>query len=502
MSADLAASSTVHGLIAARARFSPDALALVQGDRRLTYAQMMAEAGRIAAGLAARGVQRGDRVAVLSENRIEYTLLQLAAARIGAMVACLNWRLVADELAYCIDLVAPRLLIASLRHLDLARSAGGGCTILLIDGLGAPGDAPITGDSEDGFTILYTSGTTGRPKAAVISQRAQIARMCALRIDMGLASDDGYISWAPMFHMGGSEHLFSTLLIGGTGVIVDGFQPDAILDALEEFRIGWLMTVPATTEALLERIRTRCPRIQGVKAVGCMADMVPASVITEITTLIGAPWLNSFGATETGMPPLSADLIAPGALPRSLAKKPSVLTELRLVDAEGNDVPDGAVGEVWVRGPTLFSGYWNNPAVNAECFAGGWFHMGDLFRRTSDGFEFAGRSKYLIKSGGENIYPAEIERVILADPRVADAIVVRRTDSHWGEVPVAVVARHDDSLDAKAIDALCRAALAGYKRPRDVVFWPLDQFPRNVSGKILREEVERLVAHPQPEARS
>ena len=260
MSADLAASSTVHGLIAARARFSPDALALVQGDRRLTYAQMMAEAGRIAAGLAARGVQRGDRVAVLSENRIEYTLLQLAAARIGAMVACLNWRLVADELAYCIDLVAPRLLIASLRHLDLARSAGGGCTILPIDGLGAHGDAPITGDSEDGFTILYTSGTTGRPKAAVISQRAQIARMCALRIDMGLASEDGYISWAPMFHMGGSEHLFSTLLIGGTGVIVDGFQPDAILDALEEFRIGWLMTVPATTEALLERIRTRCPR--------------------------------------------------------------------------------------------------------------------------------------------------------------------------------------------------------------------------------------------------
>ena len=193
------------------------------------------------------------------------------------------------------------------------------------------------------------------------------------------------------------------------------------------------------------------------------------------------------------MPPLSGDLIRPGEMPRSLAKKLSVLTELRLVGPDGRDVAQGETGEAWVRGPTLFSGYWNADEVNRDSFSGGWFHMGDLFRRTPAGYEFAGRSKYLIKSGGENIYPAEIERVILADPRVADAIVVRRPDPHWGEVPVAVVARCDDSLDEAGVIALCRASLAGYKRPKDVVFVPVERFPRSTSGKIIREEVETMV---------
>lgn len=489
-----AGTATVWGLVAARARHHPERLALAEGDRRITYAGLMRLACRTAAGLAARGVVRGDRVAVLSENCADYTILQLACARIGAIAACLNWRLVAEELRYCIDLVDPALVVASARHADLARAAGR--DPLPFAALDAAGESPDAAGPEDGFLIIYTSGTTGRPKAAVISHRAQIARMCALRMDMGLAAGDGYVAWAPMFHIGGTEHLFSTLMGGGPAVICDGFQPDAIIDALEAFPIGWLMTVPATTELLLARLEERRPAIRGVKAVGCMADMVPAAVIDAITRALDAPWLNSFGATETGMPPLSADLIRPGEMPRALAKQPNLLTDLRLVGPDGADVADGAVGEAWVRGPTLFSGYWNNDAANAKDFAGGWFHMGDLFRRTAAGYEFAGRSKYLIKSGGENIYPAEIERVILADSRVADAIVVRRADPRWGEVPVAVIARTDDSLDAAAVEAMCRAGLAGYKRPRDVVFVALGDLPRNVSGKILRESVEAMVALP------
>lgn len=490
-----AATTTVWRLIAGRADAAPDAPALIDGTRRLSYAQMMRAADRIAADLVARGVTRGDRVAVLSENRLEYGLTQLACAKLGAMVACLNWRLVAPELAWCIDLVQPRLLLTSARHLDLARAACPSLEPVDLAGLGCDGDTAESAEPEDGFIIIYTSGTTGRPKAAVISQRAQIARMCAFRLDLGLSLDDGYISWAPMFHMGGTEHMFSTLLIGGTVTIIDGFDADRVIDTLEEQRIGWLMTIPATTELLLERLRARRPAIRGVRVVGAMADMTPVSVIDEVTRLLDAPYLNSFGATETGMPPLSGDLIRPGATRRSLAKKPSVLTELRLVGADGRDVAPGEAGEAWVRGPTLFSGYWNADKVNRDSFSGGWFHMGDLFRRTADGYEFAGRSKYLIKSGGENIYPAELERVILADPRVADAIVVRRPDTDWGEVPVAVVARSDDSLDAEAVIALCRASLAGYKRPRDVVFIAVADFPRSTSGKIIREEVETMIRH-------
>jgi fatty-acyl-CoA synthase len=224
-----------------------------------------------------------------------------------------------------------------------------------------------------------------------------------------------------------------------------------------------------------------------------MADLVPASEIMAITRALDAPYLNTFGSTETGMPPLSAGLIPVGETPDSFAKSLSMLADLRLVDAAGKDVPDGQTGEAWMRGPTLFSGYWNAPEANAKSFRDGWFLMGDLFRKDAHGYHFAGRSKYLIKSGGENIYPAEIERILLSDPRVSEAIVVKRPDPTWGEVPVAVIARNDDSFTADTVDTLCRAALAGYKRPKDVVFLPLDDFPRNATGKIIREAVETMV---------
>jgi acyl-CoA synthetase (AMP-forming)/AMP-acid ligase II len=490
-----AAGSSVYDLIAARARATPDAPALVQGDRRLDYAAMRARADAIAADLHARGLRRGDRVAIISENRVDYTLVQIACAKLGLIAACQNWRLAPDELRYCIALVAPGLVVASARFADVARDVAGGVDIAAIDALGdgASGETASVAEPEDGLLIIYTSGTTGRPKAAVISHRAEIARMAALRLDLGIAPGDGFVAWAPMFHMGGTEHLLATLMSGGPGIVVDGFDPQAILNALAEFPIGWLILVPATIEPLIAAIREQKPRIRGVRVVGCMADLVPAAVMAEVTRALDAPFLDTFGATETGMPPLSAGLIAPGTAPARLPKKPSVLTELRLCDAQGHDVPDGETGEAWVRGPTLFSGYWNAPDANAEAFAQGWFHMGDLFRRAPDGYEFVGRSKYLIKSGGENIYPAEIERVLLADPRVAEAIVVRKPDPHWGEVPVAVIARADPSLDEAAVIALCRAQLAGFKRPKAVRFLDAAEFPRNVSGKILREAVEAMI---------
>ena len=162
------------------------------------------------------------------------------------------------------------------------------------------------------------------------------------------------------------------------------------------------------------------------------------------------------------------------------------------MDAQGNDVAMGEVGEIILRGPALFSGYWNAEEVNQRDFRGGWFHMGDLFKRKPRGrLEFAGRSKYMIKSGGENIYPAEIERVLLADHRVDDAVVVRKSDARWGEIPVAFVVARDHSLSAIDIENLCRANLAGYKRPKEVFFVTLDELPRSDSGKIIRESLEK-----------
>jgi fatty-acyl-CoA synthase len=228
-----------------------------------------------------------------------------------------------------------------------------------------------------------------------------------------------------------------------------------------------------------------------------MADLVPPAEIAEVTTLLNAPYANTFGATETGCPPCSSNLIPVGVAPTKLSKQQSPFCEVKLVDAEEREAPDGKPGELCMRGPTLFSGYWRAPETNANDFRGGWFHMGDVFVRNPDGtLDFVDRVKYLIKSGGENIYPAEIERVLLQDKRVADAVVVRKRDPKWGEVPVAFVARHDETLNEDDLRARCREQLAGFKQPKEIHFIPFDALPRSASGKIQRHELEQRLREP------
>jgi acyl-CoA synthetase (AMP-forming)/AMP-acid ligase II len=494
--------ATVYTLFREQARRRPDAEAVEWRGRSFRYGELLGSVDAVAAGLRARGIAVGDRIAVLSENRIEYTLLQLAAARIGAIVACLNWRLAPPELEHCVRLAAPSLLFASARHAALADGLCGLVPALIdideglasLRGSGADA-APPADDPELGLLLLNTSGTTGLPKAALISHRAEIARMTVLRMDMRVGPEDAYLAWSPMFHMGGTEHTLSSLMFGAPVVIADGLDLDAIVDIVGRRKLGWLLLVPATIEPFLAKLAATGTLPAGVKVVGCMADLVPAEVIAQVTHALDAPFLNSFGSTETGLPPATGHLIPVGEAPRDLAKRLSSLCEFRLVDADDREVADGQVGEGAVRGPTLFSGYWNAPEVNARAFRGGWFHMGDLFRRTAaGGYEFVGRSKYMIKSGGENIYPAEIERVLLADPRVADAAVVRKPDARWGEIPVAFVARQDAALSAADVEALCRRELAGYKRPREVHFVGFDELPRSTTGKIQREILEQRLA--------
>jgi len=325
----------------------------------------------------------------------------------------------------------------------------------------------------------------------VISHRAFIARTQVFAVDYGVGIGDCFPAWAPMFHMASTDLAIGSLLIGGRVVMIDGFEPERILDVAEAHPIGWLVLVPGVIERLAEAAARRGPKPKGIKVMGAMADLVPRQQIAEITWLLDTPYLNSFGATETGIPPASGAVIAPGTVPERLSKRQSALCEIRLVDSDDNDVPDGVPGELAIRGPTLFSGYWRADEVNARDFRGGWFHMGDMFRRNPDGtLDFVDRAKYLIKTGGENVYPAEIERVLLADTRVADAVVVRRKDSRWGEVPIAVVARKDESLDAETLLARCREQLAGYKQPKGVHFVALAELPRSTTGKIQRHEVE------------
>lgn len=490
---------TVYGLFASQASRDPSMIALASGSLRRTYGELNDRVLRLASGLRDRGVVAGDRIALLSENRPEYVEIELAAAALGAIVACQNWRLAPAEVQHCVDLVSPVLIIASERHAGLASGLDlRGKPLLVIDRDHEPLLASATPlaplpdvDPEDGLVILYTSGTTGLPKGALISHRAEIARMTALRLDMRVTEQDGFVAWAPMFHMGSTDQLLGALMSGATVHVVDGFHAETIVDIMEHNLIGWMLLMPGSIEPVVDILKSSNRRPKGIRAVGAMADLLPKALIAQLSGLTGAPFLNSFGSTETGLPPTSSALIAPGTIPESLSKRKSSMCDLRLVDAEGNDVPDGEPGDAAVRGPTVFSGYWGADATNARDFKDGWFRMGDLFRRNADGsYDFVDRAKYLIKSGGENIYPAEIERVLLADPRVSDAAVVRTKDDKWGEVPVAFISRKDEALTEADVEKLCRTALAGYKRPKQVHFIPFEEFPRSTTGKIQRHELE------------
>ena len=489
---------TVYELFQSRAAMAPDALAIDAPERRMTYQAFDAEVRRVAGGLKARGLTRGDRVALLSENRTEYVVLEMAAAMLGLIIACQNWRLAPDELRHCVQLVSPKLLIVSARFEPLAQQCAFGDLpqLILENDYAALASHAETHpdpsvDPEDGLVILYTSGTTGLPKGALISQRAEIARMAAMRLDIRADEQDGALAWAPMFHMAATDQMLAALMSGAPVIICDGPDAARIVQKSAEYKLAWYVMMPGMMEPVMAEYKRTGIKPKGVRAIGAMADLVPLKQLAELTALVGAPFYNTFGATETGLPPCSSVLIPPGTIPQSLSKRPSSLCALRLVDEEGHDVPEGEPGEMAIRGPTVFSGYWNADETNARDFKDGWFRMGDLFRRNKDGsYDFVDRAKYMIKSGGENIYPAEIERVLLADPRVADAAVVRKKDPQWGEVPVAFVAARDQTLSAADIETLCRAKLAGYKRPKDVRFIKIEDFPRSTTGKIQRHAME------------
>jgi fatty-acyl-CoA synthase len=484
-----ASRSTVATAVEAQARLFPRRVAVTDGARGVTYAELVDRAARLAGVLAARGVGRGDRVAVSSENRLEMLELFLAAGRLGAIVACQNVRLAPPELAHCLALVTPALSLSSPRHPLPGAIHFGDDYERLLAGATPAGAADV--DPEDPLVILYTSGTTGLPKGAVISHRAEIARNLVVRAELGIAPDDTFVAWSPLYHMGAVDYSLGTLMTGGKVIVLPGFDAARLAALVAGEPLGWLLLMPGMVGRFSAELRRQAVRPRGVRVCGVMADLVPPAELAEVTTLLGAPYVNSFGATETGNPPASAGLIPVGVAPARLAKTQSRFCEVRLVDADDRDVPDGAPGELVMRGPTLFSGYWQAPEANARDFRGGWFHMGDVFVRNPDGtLDFVDRVKYLIKSGGENVYPAEIERVLLADPRVAEAAVVRARDAVWGEVPVAFVARRDPGLAEAELYALCRARLAGYKQPRRICFIELEAFPRSASGKIQRHELE------------
>ena len=495
-----AAGLTIGDCLLNQVRLRPDHPAVQDGPRLLDFRRFNERVNRLAHVLSGLDIGRGDRVAILAENRLEYLELLFAAGKLGVIVAALNWRLSDPELRHCITLVEPRAILVSPLYAATMRRLGdiGGEVIALGDDYeqrlaGARSTEPGRPvDAEDGLVILYTSGTTGLPKGALVSHRAMLARMFSSCAEFLLTAGDSFVAWAPMYHMASADQSIHALCLGGKVVVIARYDPHQLIHAIETEPQWWLVLMPGMIAELIVELRRRPIVPAPIKLAGAMADLVALHQIAEISGLLRTPYANTFGSTETGLPPFSAGRFAPGVVPARLSKTPSASSAFRLVDPDDAEVPDGSPGEVAVRGPTLFSGYWNAPDTNARDFRNGWFHLGDICRRNPDGtVDFVDRVKYMIKSGGENIYPAEIERVLLADPRVADAVVVRRADARWGEVPVAFIARHDGSVTEAELLASCRDQLAGYKRPKQIYFVEANALPRSTTGKIQRHEVEK-----------
>ena len=498
-----AAALTVDALVRQRAIQRPEHPAIVEDGVAISYGRLMQRVDRLAHALRARGVARGDRIAVLSENRREVLEAMLAAGVLGAIAACHNARQSAAELLHALRLTQPVLALVSERHAGFWAGLDHGVRELLVLGEAyeralahADEQAPAAAaEPEDGLLIMFTSGTTGHAKGAVLSHRAELARAMIATADGLLHPGRGSIVWSPLYHIAGAEHALGLLMQGDTVFLVDGFQPAQLVQLMTREVLGTVSLMPAAIGRVIDEFKRTGARPKGLMACGSMADLVPRHQIAEASALLQAPFRNSFGATETGQAPASRGRFPIGVVPERMSKTQSSFCALRLVDEDDRDVAHGQPGEVLVRGPSLFSGYWNAPEATAHDFRGGWFHMGDVMRRNPDGtLDFVDRRKYLIKSGGENIYPAEVERVLMADRRIKDVAIVRRADAHWGEVPVAFVVAADlagaPALTAAAVIDICRGQVANYKLPKDVFFIADEDMPRNDTSKVKRNELE------------
>jgi acyl-CoA synthetase (AMP-forming)/AMP-acid ligase II len=496
--------------LARTARKTPDARALKFGDQQRNFRQLDQRVTRLANALADRGVSYGDRVATFMMNRLEVVETYLAACRLGAICVPINFRLVPDEVAYIADDSGIKALVVDAELAETAGAVRQGASgietcLVVADSADAAGPgaeryepvlaegsevAPIIDVPEhDPAFIMYTSGTTGRPKGAVLSHFNLLINTYNVMASIGVReSDEVFLSGLPLFHIGGVNLISPQLLLGGTTVILPTGEFDAAdtVELLEREKVTGCYFVPTQWQQICE-VRGIGERKFKLRRLLWGASVAPPSVLKAMSeTFPGVPTYNCFGQTE--MSSLTTVLTGEDAIPKmGSVGKPIVNVEARIVDVEMNDVPQGEVGEIVYRGPTVMQHYWNNPGATAEAFYGGWFHSGDLVREDEDGYMYVvDRKKDMIISGGENIYCAEVEAAIDPHPKVREVAIIGIPHEKWVETPMAVIVASDPAdppLQDEIID-WCRERIASYKKPSRIAI--VDELPRNASGKILK----------------
>jgi fatty-acyl-CoA synthase len=495
-------------LIERNAAFAPEKPAVHFEGATLTYAALHARIEQAASALkSACGVNRGDRVAILSLNRPDYLILLYACARLGALLVPLNWRLAVSEQMFILSDARIKVLVleqgfaailpaleeklpdAAAIGLDFTPPRGDTWSSLLTRARG-DGRNPHT-DLSCPLLIVYTSGTTGRPKGAVLRQDALLWNGVMSQHMHGLTSDDHVLTVLPFFHVGGLNiQTTPALHHGATVTIHSRFAADATLAAFERDRPTLTVLVPAIIQAITEHPSWTTTNLSSLKAISTGSTIVPQLLIDRFVDR-GVPVLQVYGSTETC--PIAVYTRLGGDLSRKGSTGLAGLCcEAAILDDAGNELPPGVAGEIAVRGPNVFFEYWGNEEATRQTLHDGWYRSGDIGRRDADGYFWVhDRKKNLIISGGENIYPAEVERVLMEHPDVVECGVIGRTDPRWDEVPVAyVIRRFKAEVGAEDLKAHAQSQLARFKVPREIVF--VEELPRTALGKVQHFMLRRL----------
>ena len=500
-----------------REMLTPDKVALIDtlhDKRRITYREWNRKVNRTANFLRqALGVQKGDRIAILAMNCVEYLDLWFACGKIGAIIQLLNWRLTPHELTGLLDDATPTVMVYSKEfatQIEAVRASAPSVKFwVAFDQLLQPGDILFSereGYSEaeppeekldwnDAWAICYTGGTTGLPKGAILTHRSITANSVNTVMSWGLGPDDICILNMPLFHTGGFNVFTAPLVhIGGTSIVCRTFDVDQVFDLIRDEHVTLLVGVPTMYTMMQQHLRWTEADLTSLKICGSGGASCPLPIVERFAER-GIRLFTGYGLTEAGpntfwLPP-EKRLEKAGSV-----GYPLIHIDVKIINGKGGECGTDEVGELIVRGPHVCAGYWGKPEETANAIVDGWMHTGDLARCDADGcYYIVGRSKDMYKSGGENVYPAEIESVLHAQPAVAEAAVIGVPDEKWGEVGRAlVVLKPGATLMADELIAFCQTRLAKFKIPKSVVI--VDSLPKTAAAKIDKKLLAEKYGRP------
>ncbi|WP_390584303.1 fatty acid--CoA ligase [Erythrobacter sp. MTPC3] len=510
------AAASFCDIVREHARLRSDTSAFTYGDEVMTFAELNEGSNRVANALTALGVTKGERVAFLGKNHPLYFEALLGAAKIGAVMTPVNWRLAAPEVAYILANCQARIVFVAegfSEMLDRVRTE----TPLVeqVIGIDAPDHAgtdyrtwrdgfpanPVLNDVrlKDDALQLYTSGTTGRPKGAVMTHGSILSSHNAgapegkKRKWQEPVEGDVTLLAMPCFHISGTGTGIGTMIAGTNAIVLPEYDPTKALDLIQNYNISKIFLVPAAIQILLNQPGVRDTDFSRLKYITYGASPIPLELMREAMDVLGCGFVQMYGMTETSgtITALDPEDHVPEGSPRMRSVGTALPgVELKIIDEAGAELPAGTVGEIATRSSKNMSRYWNNPEATAETIdAEGWLRTGDAGYLDADGYLFIhDRVKDMIISGGENIYPAEVENALYAHPSVADVAVIGIPSEKWGEeVKACVVVKDGETLSEADMIAHARDHIAGYKCPKSVDF--IEALPRNPSGKILRREL-------------